>query len=464
MKTNDFLLDKDGGFNMKNRKNRAFCLIALLLTFVMLFCGCQKPVEEPVDRGMDPSQSDSAAAPASPIDENTGKSSDTPSDISSGTSDASSDSSEPSSVRSATVLAVGDNLIHRGIYRNAAFYAKLAGNGAAYDFKPIYDGIAADIAAADISIINQETVFDPESEPSNYPQMNTPPEIADDLGALGFDVVSMANNHMMDMGASGLRRAAQKLDTVEGVSRVGAYLDETDFHTIRVLERDGMRIAVIAFTYGTNMGTGDGSMIIPILNEKNVKDQIARAQDIAEFVMVIVHWGDENHYELSNSQKKYAKLMADEGADVIIGAHPHLIQPIEWITASDGRRVLCAYSLGNLVSMMAYEKNMLGGVLTFKIVSENGERPYVTDVLFNPTVFFYLYGPGSGKDWFDDRVYYLSDFTEELAAKHGVMHYTPSGGSYSGGEQNTLSVANMYALAKKQISSEFLPSYVNDHG
>lgn len=93
-------------------------------------------------------------------------------------------------------------------------------------------------------------MFDPEQEPSNYPTFNTPDEIADDLGALGFDVVSLANNHMLDVGSAGLLRTIERLDKVSGVTRVGAYKDQADMDAVRVLEKNGLRIAVVASPTG----------------------------------------------------------------------------------------------------------------------------------------------------------------------------------------------------------------------
>ena len=445
-------------------KKTSFRALLLLLAAVMLFAGC---AEEPtviheVSRGMEASNCPAGEIPAIAIDKENGEpvtpiepaSSGAVSDVSSGKASSGDVSSEVPAQppRKASVLAVGDDLIHKGIYSNAKYYAKQTGDGA-YDFKPIFENIKADVQAADLAIINQETMFDPEKEPANYPQFNTPKEIAQNLADVGFDVISLANNHMLDVGSNGLVRTIGVLDAVEGVTRVGAYTTKEDMDTIRTVEVNGIRIAIVAFTYGTNGISPDKTKVtVPYLNEENVREQMALAKEAGEFVMVIVHWGQENHTDISEEQKTYANLFVECGADVIIGSHPHVIQPIEWLTAADGRQVLCAYSLGNLVSMMDQENNMLGGVLRFDICSDEGEHPYVTDVHFDPTVYFYLYSPGSGKDWFENKIYYLSDFTTDLASKHGVRHYN-----------NSLKVPNLYKLAKKLISPEFLPAYVNDY-
>ena len=234
---------------------------------------------------------------------------------------------------------------------------------------------------------------------------------------------------------------------VKPVVRVGAYKDQADMDSIRVIERNGLRIAVVAFTYGTNGYSPSGSVKIPYLTEETVKSQMEKAVAAGDFVMVVVHWGEENSYAVSDNQKKFASLFAECGADVIIGSHPHVIQPIEWIEKENGEKIPCVYSLGNLVSMMAEEYNMLGGVLSFDIVSKNGGHPCVENILFRPTVYYYRYS-----DWFGNKIYYLDKFTPELASSHGVQHYN-----------NTLKLANMYKLAKRQIAEEYLPAYVTEY-
>lgn len=456
---------------LKTNKKTFFRALLLLLTATMLLSalalpGCREEptVIDEIFRGMEGSPHPAAETAAIQIDPESGKpvrpvepiepaSSGAVSDVSSGAASSDDVSSEVPAKppRSASVLAVGDDLIHRGIYRNADIN-KGSMNDGKYDFKPIFADLEADVKAADLAIINQETMFDPEKEPSNYPQFNTPSQIAQDLADVGFNVISLANNHMLDVGSNGLVRTIGVLDAVKGVTRVGAYTTKEDMDTIRTVEVNGIRIAIVAFTYGTNGLSPDKSKVtVPYLNEENVRSQMALAKEAGEFVMVIVHWGKENHTDISDEQKTYASLFVECGADVIIGSHPHVIQPMEWLTAEDGRQVLCVYSLGNLVSMMDHENNMLGGVLRFDIRSDKGEHPYVTNVSFEPTVYFYRYSTGSN-NWMENKIYYLKDFTDDLASKHGVRNYG-----------NSLKVDHMYKLAKKQIPAEFLPEYVTGY-
>lgn len=424
----------------KRRKAAAFLCVLLVFACLLLSCG-NAPSSFRGSAGSTLPPSGEGCAPLSPggLPDGNAGSGDLPADSAGG------DEPPPPSLpdRKVSVLAVGDDLIHRGIYRNAAAYARETGKGE-YDFTPIFEYLKEDIAGADLSIINQETMFDPEQEPSNYPTFNTPDEIADDLGALGFDVVSLANNHMLDVGSAGLLRTIERLDKVSGVTRVGAYKDQADMDAVRVLEKNGLRIAVVAFTYGTNGRSPSENVKIPYLTEENVRSQLEKAEAAADFTLVFVHWGEEYRFDISDSQRSFASLFAECGADVIIGSHPHVIQPIEWVEKTNGEKILCAYSLGNLVAMQDTEKNMLGGVLTFDIVSRSGGEAKAENFLFSPTVYYYR-----NSDWFGNKIYYLENFTDELAASHGIGHYG-----------NTMKVDNLYKLTKQYIPAEFLPESV----
>lgn len=341
-----------------------------------------------------------------------------------------------------TFLAAGDNLIHPNIYTDA-YYRRTAEKE--YDFLPMYENVAKTVANADLAFINQETVMAGEGYAnSGYPCFNSPQQLGLDLVSLGFDIIGMANNHMLDMGVNGLSAAMDFWDS-QPVTTIGAYRDEADSKNIRVIEEDGVKIAFLSYTYGTNGITKPASspLFIPYIDDSLIISDLAAAKEAGDFVIVSIHWGEENTQIPNDEQKRLAQLIADNGADVILGHHSHTLQPIEWVKAADGREVLCIYSLGNLVSGMARPVNQVGGFLTFTIESDGNGKLITTDPLFTPTVFYY------GMDWYDTKLYFLDQFTEDLAAAHGV--------AISG---YTITPETAKSFVTDTIDGEFLPDYL----
>ena len=339
-------------------------------------------------------------------------------------------------------LGAGDSVVHEGIFKEAAKWAKLNGNGRDYDFSHLFTDVKYQIAGADIAFINQETPMAGESYGySGYPLFNTPRDLAWDLVGTGFDVVNLANNHMLDQGAEGLRSNIGFWQAMS-CTEIGGYRDQADYDDIRVVERNGVKVAFLSYCTMTNGFTLDSSspIVIPYLDENVIRRQTAAARKLADFVVVSVHWGEDNVQYVTNDQKNWAKLFADCGVDVILGHHPHLIQPIEWLTGENGNRCLCAYSLGNLYSLMAESKNMVGGFLKFDFV-KTGDETSIQNVRFVPTVFFYK------TSFFGQRIYFMKDYTEALAAAHGTQTY----------DTELLTAAQLADYVAEVIDARFLP-------
>ncbi len=347
----------------------------------------------------------------------------------------------------ASFAAAGDAIVHEGIWMEAQKTARLAGLGEEYDFSHLFTRVRDDILAYDIAFINQETLMaGPEYGYSAYPRFNTPRELAYALEDVGFDVVNIANNHMMDMLPDGLAATIDFWDT-QPVTLIGGYKNQEDYFTPRVVERNGIRVAFLSYCYGTNSGLpmpAGYDLVIPCLDEDVVSAQTAAAREIADFVVVSVHWGEDSVQALMPQQKQFAQIFADCGVDVVIGHHPHLIQPVEWIEGKDGTRTLCAYSLGNFFSLMPKAENMVGGLLSLDFVKEDGACR-LENVRFLPTVFYYNLG------FFGQKIYYQQDYTEALAAKHGVQNYAV---------KNNKTAAQLLAYTRGLIAEEFLPAAI----
>lgn len=343
---------------------------------------------------------------------------------------------------SVTFTAAGDNLIHPNIYMEAASRAQ---NGEDYDFTPMYSEIADIIAAADFAFINQETLMAGEGfEVSGYPTFNSPQKLGHDLTELGFDIINIANNHMLDKSAAGLKATMDYWHTLP-VTMIGAYYDDADAAVIRTVEADGITIALLSYAHHTNgISAPSGTALnIPYVNDDRIASDLEKAEDIADFTIVSIHWGEENTSEPDDEQKRLAKLMADGGADVILGHHSHTLLPIEWIEREDGGKTLCAYSLGNLVSAMMYPQNMAGGLLNFTVKSDGTGGLCVDDISFVPTVFYY------GMNHFGTHIYRLENYNDTIAAGHGTQIY-----GY------TTTYEKVVSYFKRAIPEEYLPDFL----
>ncbi len=348
-------------------------------------------------------------------------------------------------------VAAGDNLVYRPNIWEAEERARAEGK-AEMDFFFTYERVKDTIAGADLAFINQETLLCGRNyEWSGYPLFNGPFEMGKTLAAIGFDVVNIATNHMLDMGlgtGDGIRITREFWDT-QPVTLIGGYLNEADFNTPRIVEKNGIRIAFLAYTEHTNgiALSGKSEIVVPLFDKDVIRRQVAAARERADLVFVSAHWGNENTPVLTDFQEEYAQYMADLGVDVILGTHSHCWQPIRWIEGKEGHRTLCAFSLGNFIAEMERPTNALGGFLGFDIVPDRKGNYAIENVTVIPTVSHYNAG------FRENVVYYLRDYTDELAATSGI-------GLYFG---NRVRPDDLYAYLNATIDAAFLPDFVKNH-
>lgn len=325
---------------------------------------------------------------------------------------------EPEPVR-VSFVAAGDNVVHPGIYMDARNRA--GGGSEDFDFLPMYEEVRDTISAADIAFINQETLMCGSSFGySGYPQFNSPQKLGYDLAEVGFDVVTIANNHMADKAAAGLEATISfwKTKLADRVLMIGGYENEADYDTVRTIERNGVTIAFLAYTYGTNgLTLYNTDCVAPYLDEEDIIRQTTLAKSASDAVVVSVHWGDDSVQQVTDKQKYYAQLFADCGVNVILGHHPHLIQPVTVLTGAAGNQTLCIYSLGNFISEMADAYNMVGGLFSFELCIAPTGKVTFENVLFTPTVFYY------SMSYMNTHVYFMKNYSEQLMQSHGVANY-----------------------------------------
>ena len=353
---------------------------------------------------------------------------------------------EPSAnIEIVSFLGVGDNIVYYGTVRDAQ--SKAVSGGRKYNFKPIYSNVADLIKNADISFINQETLMCGEGYNfTYYPTFNGPQDMGYDIEEMGFDVVGIANNHMLDKGSAGLLKTIEFWDKLP-VTLIGGYKNKTDYNTVRVHEEKGVKIAFLAYAQDTNgiYPSKNYDTHIPYLNEADIENEVARAKEVSDLVFVSVHWGEEGAFKPNNYQKQYAKKFADAGVDVILGHHPHVIQPVEWLEGEKGNKTLCVYSLGNFMAEQDRAYNMVGGMISFDIIKNGDKKPCVDNVVFIPTVFDW------GSKFYDNKIHLLENYTEEMARNHGLKSYGRS-----------TSLSQLRGYVSSTISDEFLSdSYKN---
>lgn len=336
------------------------------------------------------------------------------------------------------ILAVGDNLMHMGIVKSG-----LQEDGS-YNFDLLYSSILPYLNQADIKIINQETILGGDQLGySGYPHFNSPSALCAAINKAGFNVALQASNHSADMGIDGIKSCVSYWNRYPNVHMLGIRdaLPENPVHCIdydhnaALFQYGEKTVAVLNYTYGPNMGIIPKGLrgymnILCAYNEvsgqidyhtinPNVLTDIEEMDRLADFVIVCPHWGNEYEMIPSKDQRNFALQMTESGADLIIGSHPHVVQPVEWITSSNGRKSLCFYSLGNYVSTQKMEQNILEAMayvtidLTTDPVSivaeKSGALPIVCQYTPSPVRFH--------------SIYPLEDYTDELAAEHGIIYY-----------------------------------------
>ena len=250
-----------------------------------------------------------------------------------------------------TLTAIGDVMCHNTQYMDA-----YDSNTGTYDFSYVFDNISSYTKTADICIGNLETSFAGEDRGySNYPTFNSPDSLADSLKHIGVDVLSTAGNHALDMGFSGLSRTIDVLDKAD-ISHLGTYKTQENQDKVLIKYVKGIKIAFINYTYGTNgiSVPSDKKFCINLIDKDLIKKHIETAKNQnADIIVACMHWGTEYQTKQNSEQEELADFLFQNGVNVIIGNHPHVIQPMEkrTVTLEDGstRDGFVAYALGNFI-------------------------------------------------------------------------------------------------------------------
>lgn len=317
------------------------------------------------------------------------------------------------------IVMIGDMLMHEPVVESG-----LREDGT-YDFTHLFANVKDTIETADFAIANQETIMAGERYGySGYPSFNTPYELAHAHAEAGFDLLLFATNHAMDKGGNGIENCMQYLDEhLPQLDYVGInHSKEEQEDEIYTYEANGITIAVLNYTYGTNgiPLPGDKPYLVNLLDEDKVRADIQKAEEIADFTIVCPHWGTEYNLETDSSQKKWAQIFLEEGVDLVLGAHPHVIEPIEWLTDEEGHEMLVYYSLGNFVNGTSstghgVTNRMVGGIADVTI--ERNEETKEVEIIEYDVIPIVCH---QGKDT-EFTVYYLDEYTEEKASENLIL-------------------------------------------
>ncbi len=314
------------------------------------------------------------------------------------------------------IMMIGDILAHEGVYNSG-----LQDDGT-YNFDHLFKNISSDIKAADVSIVNQEAILGgTELGLSGYPNFNSPYEIGDAEVKAGFNVILHATNHTLDKGLRGVENCMNFWKTKHPETAVlGINETEEDYNNIYVYNKDGFKIAILNYTYGTNGIPLPESKpyVVNMLDEDKITEDVTKAKQLADMVVVCPHWGTEYVYKPDSNQVYWTNLFMRLGVDVVLGGHPHVMEPVEVLTDdTTGHQMLVYYSLGNFVSNQDKKPRMLGGMAKVSLVKKGTDNScYIKDYSYTPIVTQKLFGQGL------ITAYKLYDYTEDLAAANAIRN------------------------------------------
>lgn len=345
----------------------------------------------------------------------------------------SQDAIQPSTAQSSEVapeykiIMVGDILLHTPVEESC-----LQSDGG-YDYDSLFYHTKEEISAADLALVNQEVIIGgADLGITGYPSFNADFSLCDSLAGAGFDIICHATNHAMDKGRKGLINCAKYWkENYPQITVLGIH-DTADTSTSCgaepvILDLPDMKIAVLNYTYGTNgiPLPDDMPYAVDLLDEEQVAADIRRAEELADFTIVCPHWGTEYRLTPDASQEKWTKVFAENGADLVLGTHPHVIEPIEWVTDEErDHEMLVYYSLGNFVNWTSgtgegVANRMVGGMAEVTLTKNDNGELEIADYGVKPMISHVASGPEGV------TTYFLEDYPEELAEENEIVSQDP---------------------------------------
>jgi len=292
------------------------------------------------------------------------------------------------SIMTATICFVGDLMCHSTQFN----YARVSEDS--FDFTGVFREVKTYLSDADLSVGNLETVVaGKETEYSGYPYFNAPDDFIYALKDAGFDLLITANNHALDQGWEGVKRTIKVLNDYK-IHRTGTFTSREDQDSLRIFQINSIKIAILAYSENTNgVAIPKGKdFIINLIDEEKIKQDISRAREKnVDIVLVHLHYGPEYNREPDDCQKEIVQMIIQTGADIIIGGHPHVIQPTEFFKTNNSKldSGFVAYSMGNFISNQRWRYSDTGMILKIEI-SKNilNDSIYISRINYLPTWVF----------------------------------------------------------------------------
>lgn len=316
--------------------------------------------------------------------------------------------------RKFTLGATGDILLHKRVYNKAKQ------KDGSYNFDKMFENVEHLFDEDQLIIVNQESIIAGEELGlSDFPHFNSPVEIGYKLKDLNVDIANIANNHILDHGEKGILKSIENWEKI-GLPYVGAYKSEEDQNTLRIFHKNGLKVCFISYTKGlggkkppkgkeylvNHYGTTRYNGYRDVAGLRRLIADIKK-QNLADVFVVSIHFGKEYQMEPTAYQKETVSNIADAGADIIIGHHPHVVQPFDYVTDSKGREVFVAYSLGNFFTGQKGLYRQIGGYLSVDIEKPEGSK--IVNVS-NPRFDLTIVDSTDNKDY---RMHLLKDYKNE---------------------------------------------------
>ena len=317
------------------------------------------------------------------------------------------------------IVMVGDILLHDNVQNSG----KLPDG--TYNYDHMFANVKDEVQAADLALVNQEVILGGvELGLTGYPCFNGAYEVGDALYKAGFNVILHATNHTLDRGKTALLNCMNYWKKYSDVAVLGVFESQESYdNDIYVYEQDGIKIAILNYTYGTNgiPVPEDMPYAVALLDETKVVADIKKAEEIADFTVVCPHWGTEYVHYYSDYQTYWTNVFMNNGVDLVLGTHPHVIQPVEMLTNDAGHSMLVYYSLGNFINSTADSgrgtaDRMIGGMAEITVAKKESGEVYIKSYGVEPLVTQLSYEPQQ------ITTYFLKEYTEDLAATNQIIY------------------------------------------